>query len=156
MHVTAGNVNEHIPFMGRVKELKKKLGLPIQAIGADKGYDFSEVHYGLEQEEINGYVTPTELSEAETIIETEFIYDKGTDTFTCPGGKLLHWTHIERQAETKIVKVYAAKTKDCKICPHRAGCFSLKKPYRKLRVSLFNESEKRNRERATTLDYTRI
>lgn len=41
VHVTAGNVNDHIPFVERVKVLKRKLRLPIQAIGADKGYDLT-------------------------------------------------------------------------------------------------------------------
>ena len=50
MHITAGNVNDHIPFVERVKAQKSRLELPIKAIGADKGYDFSEVHCGLEQE----------------------------------------------------------------------------------------------------------
>jgi transposase len=156
VHVTAGNVNDHIPFVDRVKVLKSKLGLPIQAIGADKGYDYSEVHHGLEQEEVQGYIAPADLSEAEVIIETDFIYDKETDTFTCPGGKVLHWSHIERLNEAHIVKIYAAKTKDCKVCPQRAYCFSLKNPYRKLRVALFHESSRRNRERATAPEYFRV
>lgn len=156
VHVTAGNVNDHLPFLERVKAQKNRLGLPIKAIGADKGYDFSEVHYGLEREQVNGYVTPKELSEAEAIIEADFMYDKETDTFTCLGGKLLHWTHVERQAGAKVVKIYAAKTKDCKICPNRTSCFSLKKPYRKLKVGLFHQYNKRNRERASTADYYRI
>lgn len=156
VHATAGNVNDHIPFVERVKVLKSRLGLPIQAIGADKGYDFSEVHHGLEQEQIKGYITPTELSEAEALIETDFIYNKETDTFTCPGGKLLHFSHIERDNETKIRKIYAAKTKDCQLCPHRAGCFSSKMKRRKIKVALFHESTKRNRDRAFTPEYSRI
>ena len=156
VYATAGNVNDHIPFVERVKVQKSRLGLPIKAVGADKGYDYSEVHYGLEQEQIAGYVTPTELSEAEAIIEADFLYDKETDTFTCPGGKLLKWTHVKRPRGTHIVKVYAASTKDCKTCPHRATCFGPKQPYRRLLVALFHESDKRNRNRTTSLDYSRI
>jgi hypothetical protein len=155
VHVTAGNVNDHIPFVERVKVIKSKLGLPIQAIGADKGYDYSEVHQGLEQEEVKGYIAPTELSEAGAIIETDFIYDKETDTFTCPGGKLLHWSHI-RLKETQIGKIYAAKTKDCRDCSRRANCFSPKQKCRKLLITLFHESSRRNRNRVTTEDYVRI
>lgn len=156
VHATAGNVNDHIPFMERVRVLKDRLGIPLQVIGADKGYDFSEVHHGLEQEQIKGYIAPAELSEAEKLIETEFTYDKETDTFTCPGGKLLHFSHIERDSETTIRKIYAAKTKDCKLCPHRAGCFSSKMKHRKIKVALFHESAKRNRQRALTPEYSRI
>jgi transposase len=156
VYATAGNVNDHLPFVERVKVLKSRLGLPIHAIGADKGYDFSEVHHGLELEEINGYVTPAELSEAKAIIETDFMYDPKTDTFTCPGGKLLNWTHIGRAKDVQFEKIYAAKTKDCKICPHRKNCFSAKQPHRRIKVALFHEFDKRNRARATTPEYFRI
>lgn len=156
VHVTAGNVNDHIPFLERVKVQKSRLGLPIQTIGADKGYDFAEVHCGLEQEQVTGFITPTQLSGVEAVNEGGFVYDREADTFTCPESKLLRWSHVERLNKTHIVKVYTAKTKDCQYCPHRAGCFSLKKPYRKLRMGLFQESNKRNRDRATTPDYSRV
>ncbi len=155
-YATAGNVNDHIPFIERVKAQKGRLGLPIGAIGADKGYDFLEVHHGLEQEEVTGYVTPTELSEAEAIIGAKFRYDKETDAFTCPEGKRLRWTHVRRLREAHIVKIYVAKIKDCKVCPNRKGCFGPKQKYRTLKVALFHESDKRNRDRATTPEYLRI
>lgn len=156
VHVTAGNVNDNVPFIERVKALKNRLGLPIKTIGADKGYDCSSVHHGLEQEQIAGYVTPTELTKAEVILETDFVYNQETDTFTCSDGKLLHWTHIKRQKAALIDKVYAAKTRDCKNCSRRAKCFGPKESYRRLLVSLFHEAAKRNRIRAATADYTRI
>lgn len=78
VHVTAGNVNDHIPILERIKVQKSKLGITIKAVGADKGYDFSEVHYGLEKEHINGYITPTQMSESEIVIDTAFIYSGTT------------------------------------------------------------------------------
>jgi len=156
VHATAGNINDHAPFIERVKVLKSRLGLPIKAIGADKGYDRSEVHYGLEQEQITGYVTPLELSDTEAVIKADFLYDKETDTFTCPEGRQLRWTHVRRLKEAHIVKIYAAKTTDCKVCPNRKGCFGPKQKFRILHVALFHEYDKRNRERATTEDYARI
>ena len=130
--------------------------MPIKTIGADRGYDRSEVHCGLELEQITGYVAPTELSAAEATIEANFLYDKETDTFTCPAGKLLYWTHIRRLNKAHIAKVYAAKTGDCKSCSGRANCFGPRQKSRKLLVSLFHDAEKRNRNRATTEDYARI
>lgn len=156
IHVTAGNVNDHTPFVERVKALKSRLGLPIKAIGADKGYDRSEVHYGLEREQITGYVTPTELSAAEAVIEAGFLYEKETDTFTCARGKQLRLTHVKRLKEAHIDKVYAAKTKDCKVCPNRKSCFGSKQKFRILKVALFHEYDRRNRDRATTEAYTQI
>lgn len=155
-YATPGNINDHIPFVERVKVQKSRLGLPVQAIGADKGYDSSAVHHGLEQEEVTGYITPKELSEAEVIIETDFTYDKESDTYMCPEGKLLRWTHVKRLKQAHIEKIYAAKTKDCKLCPNRKSCFSAKQKYRMLKVALFHEYDKRNRNRVTTEEYTRI
>ena len=118
VHPTAGNLNDHIPFVERVKVQKGKLGLPIRKIGADKGYDCAEVHHGLEQNGIEGYITPIDPDDdADVIHAGNFLYDQETDTFTCPKGKLLHFTNVDRPGETAIFKIYRAKTRDCKICP---------------------------------------
>lgn len=58
--------------------------------------------------------------------------------------------------EAHIDKVYAAKTKDCKVCPNRKSCIGPKQKFRILKVALFHEYNKRNRDRATTEDYARI
>lgn len=114
VYATAGNVNDHIPFVERVKVLKSRLGLPIHAIGADKGYDFSEVHHGLELEEINGYVTPAELSEAEATIEADFMYDPKTDTFTCPGESCLTGPILDDRRQSSLRRYMRPKLRNVK------------------------------------------
>jgi len=157
VHATAGNLNDHIPFVERVKVQKGKLGLPIRKIGADKGYDCAEVHHGLEQNGIEGYITPIDPDDdADVIHAGNFLYDQETDTFTCPKGKLLHFTNVDRPSETAIFKIYRAKTRDCKICPLRVRCFGKSAPHRRIKVPLFQVSIQRNRDRAHTPDYYSI
>jgi len=152
VHATAGNINDHIPFVERVKVQKGKLGLPIRKIGADKGYDCAEVHYGLELNDVEGYITAIDPDE-----DTDnFLYDQETDTFTCSGGKLLHFTNVDRSNEAAIFKIYRARTRDCKNCPHRASCFGKSAPHRRIKVPLFQASIQRNRDRAHTPDYYSI
>jgi len=44
VHVTQGNLNDHEPFAKRLAVQQEKLGLDIQKVVADKGYDTSYVH----------------------------------------------------------------------------------------------------------------
>ena len=51
--------------------------------------------------------------------EEQFIYDKDTDTLTCPAGKML--TRRGFHSNRNNIK-YAAKNKDCKKCELRTQC----------------------------------
>ncbi|MCU6793771.1 IS1182 family transposase [Paenibacillus sp. WQ 127069] len=123
IHVTPANVNDHEPFTARLKKQKEKFGLPLQKVGADKGYDRSPVHHGLEKLEIEGYIVPIDTDESH-LNKSGFTYDPTNDTYTCKEGKALRFTrinfHTKKQAYTKM---YAAESKDCKQCPLRSSCF---------------------------------
>ncbi|TLN01369.1 IS1182 family transposase, partial [bacterium] len=62
VHVTPGNVNDHEPYIDRLKVQEEKFGLDIQKVGADKGYDYMNVHYGLDKMGIEGYIPQFERS----------------------------------------------------------------------------------------------
>jgi IS5 family transposase len=49
IHVTPANINDHEPFTARLRAQQEKFDLPIQKVGADKGYDRSPVHHALEK-----------------------------------------------------------------------------------------------------------
>ncbi|WP_207953437.1 hypothetical protein [Paenibacillus agricola] len=57
-------------------------------VGADKGYDRSPVHHGLEKLEIEGYIAPID-SDENHLKKSGFTYDKTNDTYTCKEGKTL-------------------------------------------------------------------
>ncbi|WGV58275.1 IS1182 family transposase [Brevibacillus brevis] len=158
IHVTAGNVRDHEPFVKRLAIQKEKFGLAIQKAGADKGYDSAVIHHELEKMEIEGYISAvTKESSIESIDGQPFVYDEETDTYLCPAGKTLTFTHVEGDgSKEQYRKVYAAKTKDCKECPFREKCFGKSKPHRKIRRTLFHEAMERNKERNRTEEYRNV
>ena len=115
IHPSAGNVNDCEPFVERLKVIKEKFNLDIKNVGADKGYDTTPIHHGLKTLEITGYISPTQSNTAhQSTSYREFVYDGETDTYTCPNGKTLHFTHLRRKNEQQVNKVYSAKAKECR------------------------------------------
>jgi transposase len=158
IHVTPGNVNDHEPFIRRLAIQQEKFGIDIKQVGADKGYDCAVVHHELEKLKIVGYISPIiKESSIESIGDKPFNYHSDSDTYQCPAGKLLRFTHVEGDGlKVAYSMMYAAKTKDCKACPLRDQCFGATKPYRKIRRTLFHQSLERNKKRAETIEYKKV
>lgn len=155
IHVTPGNVNDHESFIGRLAVQQEKFGIKIQQVSADKGYDCAVVHHELENLEIVGYISPIiKENSIESIGDKPFTYNPDSDTYQCPAGKLLRFTHVEGDGlKVAYSMIYAAKTKDCKTCPLREQCFGTSKPYRKIRRTLSHQSLERNKKCAETKEY---
>ncbi|MDQ0885976.1 transposase [Paenibacillus sp. V4I9] len=155
IHVTPGNVNDHEPYAGRLAAQQERFNLEIKKVCADKGYDCAVVHHALEKQNIEGYISPiVKESSIEAIGGKPFQYDEELDTYLCPEGKTLKFTHVEGDGmKTPYRSVYAAKTKDCKACPLREQCFGKSKKYRVIRRTLFHEATERNKERAKSEEY---
>ena len=64
----------------------------------------------------------------------QFLYDKKTDTYTCPMGQTLH-PHNKKDAKRRN---YFNKTA-CANCPHRGVCAKGKQPYRTVTRSQYSE-----------------
>jgi len=157
IYATSGNVNDQQPYVERLKVQEEKFGFKIEKVGADKGYDYAEVHYGLEKLDIEGYIASFKRASGSEAIESkEFFYDPKIDTYICPEGKFLKFTHVHRGTGNKFRKVYAAGTKDCKNCLRRNKCFGKTASFRTIARPLFQEDIERNKDRAQTLDYKRI
>jgi transposase len=155
IYVTPGNLNDHTPYIKRLKVQKEKWKLNIQNVGVDRGYDYPEIHYGLEKLHIQGYIPPTKRNGGSSATpKTEFNYCNTTDTYTCPEGKILSFSHV--QLGDKFYKVYAAKAKDCKSCQCRAACFSKNTKFRTLKVNFCQKVIDRNRKLCKTTDYRKI
>jgi hypothetical protein len=156
IHVTPANVNDHEPFTARLKKQKEKFDLPIQKVGADKGYDRSPVHHGLEKLGIEGYIVPIDTDENH-LKKSGFTYDQTNDTYTCKEGKTLRFTHInfhtEKQAYTKM---YAAESKDCKQCSLRSSCLGKTGNRKTVQPPLFQEAKERNVARSRSSEYRAI
>jgi transposase len=117
VYVTPGNVNDHLPMPARIAAQKEKFGLDVKWVGADKGYDYLNVHYGLHQVGAVPLVPPIARIKGQTTFG-EFVYDETEDVFRCPAGKTLRFAGVDR---TDKVKMYYAKRSDCQACPFAAA-----------------------------------
>lgn len=156
IHVTAANINDFQPYVDRIKRQEEKLGLKINKVGADKGYDYPEVHYGLAKRDVIGYIAPAEKPRSSDVIRPcEFIYDEVHDLYRCPGGKLLKYKHV-RKAGSRVHKVYAASAKDCGKCSLKETCFGSTARRRIISRPLFRDLVGLNASRVGTPEYIRI
>ncbi|MCQ6564121.1 IS1182 family transposase, partial [Paenibacillus mendelii] len=156
IHVTPANINDHEPFTARLRAQKDKFNLQIQKVGADKGYDRSPVHHTLEKLEIEGYITPVDADEKH-LQKLGFVYNEKNNTYTCPEGKALSFSHISRHTEKQSFgKVYTSQSKDCKQCPLRSNCFGKTGNRKTIQRPLFQEARERNVARSKTREYSRI
>jgi hypothetical protein len=153
---TAGNLKDDAPFVSRIARQKRELNLPIEKVGADKGYDYTHVHYGLHHLNVEGYIAPT-VSRSSSEHGLPFEYDKNSDSYTCPQGHTLSFTHLTWETKKKTYyKSYTAKTKHCNECPLRATCFSDKTRRRKINKPIAHEFGIENEERSKTNEYKMI
>lgn len=137
--VTPGNVNDAMPYLGRVEYMQDQLGLPIETVGVDSGYDISLVHQVLSERGI-GVCAPANKESGITykvaFEKSVFRYDEEKDAFICPADKLLRFKKLERTA-SNICRRYEAERKACKACPFFEKCVSGGHKKRSLRVNIF-------------------
>jgi len=154
--VTPGNVNDNVPYVGRIKHQKGKLGLPIKEVGADKGYDFVEIHKEMLDLGIRTYITPY-TRETKRINDTyppaAFHYDFEKDCFTCPNGAELTLLCIN---QSQRLRVYAASRKSCKTCELFKKCIGGQRKTRQLSVPYFDREARLQRENYRTPRYYEV
>lgn len=144
------------PYIARIQEQKERFSLAIKEVGADRGYDYPEVHYGLSQLGITGYIPSADKPSCSTVMKVqEFQYDREADVYRCPAGNILKYTHI-RSARNRVHKVYAARAKDCGRCPRRQECFGRTARNRIISRPLYQDLVEQNIKRAGTKEYTRV
>lgn len=156
IYPSPGNINDCEPYVERLKAIKDKFELDIKSVGADRGYDTTPIHHGLKTLEITGYISPIKYDTAfNTTSYRDFIYNRETDTYTCPNQKELTFTHLTRTGEY-YYKTYSAKTKDCKVCPFRANCFGKTASKRTISRPIAHELLEENIQRTKTKEYKLI
>lgn len=130
VHVTAGNVNDHEPYVERLRHLQRS-GLSFSAAAADKGYDYPAIHKHLHGMGITSYIPPANRrTEAQTLTDQGFQYDPERDAYQCANGCWLRFTHVQTY---KRQRIYAARRADCRTCPLRAQCLPPTGLYRRLK-----------------------
>jgi transposase len=130
-----GDVNDTHALAPMARLTKQTLGVNCINILADKGYHTGEQLRQCCEEGVTTYVSPKELSTQykEFYPFTMFQYNKETDTYTCPAGKVLStngkWYRHSERRKGRIPRPYYFKRYQCnnhKQCAHRKKCTSSK------------------------------
>jgi transposase len=155
VHVTAGNVNDHEPYVQRISRVKARFNLPIREAAADKGYDFVNVHRQLQDLGVTTYIPKAErkAGAGERFRNHHFVYDPALDQYRCPAGHRLRFTHVNR---LKFHRIYAARTADCRGCPLRAQCISTATRFRTLHRPMHQEAADAAHARGGTARYREL
>ncbi|MFZ1561261.1 MAG: IS1182 family transposase [Saprospiraceae bacterium] len=113
-------------------EAKKNLEVESLTNIADKGYHNAEQLQKCKEEGITTIVAPREIANSKDkgttpeYLVDKFIYDKETDSYTCPAGKILttngEWYEVKK--EGKKYKCQKYRTEECKTCPVKHLCTS--------------------------------
>lgn len=119
VHITPGNVHDSTPYLERLDIQKKKFGFDIKNVGLDAGYYSARICHGVKEREIYGvfgYRRPNHKKG--TYYKREYIYNKETDTYTCPLGQVIPYNTTSRDG----YRQYKSDPNICINCPERYKC----------------------------------
>lgn len=145
--VTPGNTNDSAPYLGRIEYMREHLGLDIQTAGADSAYGTSMIYQAMEDMGIQLH-TPATTGGVTYKVELkreDFEYDGENDCFVCPMGNTLRLRSLERE-HYNVCRTYRADRKDCRACPMLSRCVSDSHRSRSIRMNIFEQAVKRQRE----------
>ena len=142
-YVTKGNIHDSVVCEDRLKYQKEKLGLEINKVGLDSGYDTIDIKKFFENENIFGVIQYRSYGQGKTEIRKyEFKYMSEADCYVCPRtGVTLPYKSIDKLGYKK----YFDK-KQCEGCPFKKECCGNNK-YRTIRRKIDEEINERARER---------
>jgi len=118
-HVTAANVHDSVPYLGRLDRQRERFGFNIRAVGVDAGYAAAAITQGLEERNIYGvigYRTPTHRDGY--FYKREYRYNEKLDVYICPNGQLLNYRTTNREG----YRQYHSDPDQCRNCPVRHKC----------------------------------
>lgn len=142
-YVTKGNIHDSVVCTNRLEYQKKKLGLKINKVGLDSGYDTIEIKKYFEENNIFGVIAYRRFQQGQTKIRRyEFEYIKEENVYVCPRtGVVLPYKNIDKNG----YKEYYDR-KQCEGCPFKNECCG-KAKFRTIRRLINEEINERARER---------
>ena len=142
-YVTKGNIHDSVVCEDRLEYQKEKLGLEINKVGLDSGYDTIDIKKYFEKEEIYGVIQYRSYGQGNTKIRKyEFKYLKEEDVYICPRtGIVLPYKSIDKLGYKKYYD-----RKQCEGCPFKSECCE-KAKFRTIRRLINEEINEKARER---------
>lgn len=118
-HVTAANVHDSIPYLGRLDRQRAQFGFDVRAVGLDAGYASAPIAKGLEDRDIlgvTGYLRPSKPKGM--LPKRAFRYEAQLDVYRCPEGQIIPYTTTDRNG----YRHYKSNPSQCRDCPLLASC----------------------------------
>ena len=133
----------------------ERFGLKPERLAADSAYGSAEMlHWLVDEQKIEPHVPVIDKSERQdgTFSRSDFTYDPGTDTYTCPESKTL--TTSGTVVNEGTTHIYRGSTFDCGPCHLKERCCP-NTPARKIPRSIYEHAREVARALAGTPAYER-
>lgn len=118
-YVTAGNVNDSIPYLNRLHRQKERFGFSVEAVALDSGYLTAPICKGLKDQDIFAVIGYRRFHSTKGLIpKSKFTYDFSTDAYRCPQDHLLTYRTTTRDG----YREYKSNPIECRTCPIRKDC----------------------------------
>jgi transposase len=81
-----------------------------------------------------------------------FAYDAEADTYRCPEGQVLRFSHSKQRTDRPEVRLYRAPATACRVCPAFGACTTDWRQGRSLEIGAYDGALRRHRERMATAE----
>ena len=150
--VFPANEKESLLVLRHLERQKKQLGLSMEKVALDRGYDTGAVHRGLELLGITGYIPAIRFPNDPS--KYGFLYDPQQDTFICPMGQSLVYHRLNCNKSTgKYLRCYQIQGDVCQKCTSRKTCFDTTGVRRRILASSCYPAFYRGHLRVNTPEY---
>lgn len=150
--VFPANEKESLLVLRHLERQKKQLGLSMEKVALDRGYDTGAVHRGLELLGITGYIPAIRFPNDPS--KYGFSYDPQQDTFICPMGQSLPYHRLNCNKSTgKYLRCYQVQGDVCQKCTSRKTCFDTTGVRRRILASSCYPAFYRGHLRVNTPEY---
>lgn len=138
VHTQATNRNDGKALQQAATQAKQNLALKTEdtlMVLADKGYHTGAELQGCQQQNMQTHIAYKEQPSVKHIekefLAESFVYDKQTDSYTCPAGATLTtlgtWHNKKGEANETSFRFKTYRTDACKTCPLKSKCTKLNK-----------------------------
>ena len=113
---------KNLLVLRHLERQKKQLGLPIEKVALDRGYDTGAIHRRLELLGITGYIPAIHFPDDPS--KYGFSGRPQQDTFICPVGQALVYHRLNCNRSTgQYLRCYQVQGDVCRQCTSRETCF---------------------------------
>jgi IS5 family transposase len=120
-HVTAANVHDSQPYLGRLDRMRERFGFEVAVAGLDAGYFTPHICKGLVERGIFGVIGYRRPNHRDGYFyKREYVYDSQRDGYVCPNGEFLAYRTTNRQG----YREYASLASQCETCAVKGQCTS--------------------------------